>query len=549
MLNLNASIRYALVGVALSSAFAGRQANAQFTTVINVPPDVAPSLIGADTQLNLFEGGSISSLHIGIPTGDNVEVNVHGGSVGDFITASSGSLVNILGGAVGNNFDAQAGSELVVTGGTTGDSFNVSGVANISGGMFGDRFLARTNSLVTIAGGSFGDLFKASIGSVVNVSGGSFGERFTGFGAMKFSGSDFRLDGEPIAGLLLPGDSLPFDLPQNSVLSATLSDGTPFAICDLDGDSTVFGAMTLEVVRLSPPTTLDITTPGDLVPLGIRVGQTLTVDDGGSVNDNFNAGLDSKLIVNGGHVGDNLEVAGGQVTITGGSVGDYFDAFPGSRIDILGGSIGHAFQAIGSVVNVSGGNFNGYIEAWNGSNLNISDGTFGDYFWVWDDSLANISGGVFEDHFNAQTGSEVKISGGELNGDIAVQSGSKVMLSGGIMSGHFMASDGSEVNLQVTELKLNGDLIELFPGETIVIADRGGTLLEATLANGSFLDFQLNDSFDAEQDFFGSGAILTATLVPEPSAVMLLLFAAGFALNGWSIRTRVRRSCSARRAI
>jgi hypothetical protein len=74
---------------------------AQFDTIINVPPDRPPGEIESNTQLNLFDGGSITRLDAG-PSGNgtNIEVNVFGGT-GFVIWAYRGSRLDISGGVIG----------------------------------------------------------------------------------------------------------------------------------------------------------------------------------------------------------------------------------------------------------------------------------------------------------------------------------------------------------------------------------------------------------------------------------------------------------------
>jgi hypothetical protein len=94
---------------------------AQFTTIINVPPDIAPNSIGQNTQLNLFDGGSIGdNFNAGASDGTstNVEVNIAGGTVSTGLDAWGGSTVNISGGRVLSDFKAQFGSTVNFTGGT-----------------------------------------------------------------------------------------------------------------------------------------------------------------------------------------------------------------------------------------------------------------------------------------------------------------------------------------------------------------------------------------------------------------------------------------------
>ena len=162
-----------------------------------------------------------------------------------------------------------------------------------------------------------------------------------------------------IGGLETVGNMLAFNLPDGSVLSGTLANGTPFAFASLDSDSIDDGTLTLTAATLAPVGPAVITLPSDPAPLGIRTGQTLVVDHGGILGDNFNAGWGSVVEVNaGGQVGNNLEAVGAQVTISGGSVGSSFDANSGSVVNISGGSVGADFDAYsGSEVNLFGTEF------------------------------------------------------------------------------------------------------------------------------------------------------------------------------------------------
>jgi hypothetical protein len=197
----------------------------QFATVINVPPDIAPSSIGSNTQLNLFDGGSISTFFdAGTPGGDstNIEVNIVGGSVGDFFDANRGSTVNVSGGSVATAFDANSGSTVNISGGTIGGGFdaNPGSTVNISGGAIGDQFSAASDSTITISGGSFVGRFNAFAASNVNV-----------------TGTEFFLDGVEITGLIA---GQPRTVTERGVtLSGLLANIMPFSF-DLNG-APVFG--------------------------------------------------------------------------------------------------------------------------------------------------------------------------------------------------------------------------------------------------------------------------------------------------------------------
>jgi len=166
-------------------------ARAQFTTVINVPPNIGNGIsIGSDTQLNMTSGSIGSFFDAGNPDGSsiNIEVNISGGTVGNVFDAWSGSIVNIVGGSVGSGFGANMGSTV-----------------NISGGTVGSGFTAESGSVVNILGGVLGNGFETLSGSVVRI-----------------QGNEFRIDGVPLSGLDTIGSTLAVDIPANTVFSGVL---------------------------------------------------------------------------------------------------------------------------------------------------------------------------------------------------------------------------------------------------------------------------------------------------------------------------------------
>ncbi len=222
-------------------------AHAQFTTVINVPPDTPPSIIGSDTQLNIRDGGELNTpLQLGAEDGSstNIEVNVTGGffqpsefnAFGGTINLSNGSLagtinvfqnttlnmtggrlrhgfspgaastVNISNGIIGDDFFADNGSNVMISGGTFGEEFTAGPGSNvhISGGTFDDEIAARDGSILTITGGNLGDDLLADFGSIVNVTGGVFGTEFTAAGTaiVNISGGTFGDIFEPRGGTI-----------------------------------------------------------------------------------------------------------------------------------------------------------------------------------------------------------------------------------------------------------------------------------------------------------------------------------------------------------
>ena len=158
---------------------------------------------------------------------------------------------------------------------------------------------------------------------IANISGGVVHNLYVNDnGKVNISGGDFRLNGVPINGLGTIGNSVVQNVPQRSVLSGVLTDGTPFIYYNEFYDPFNNGALKLTASAIPSVGPLNVTLPGGAVPKGLRAGQTLTVNNGGTVGDYFTASLSSTLNVNGGHIGDNMNAAGSHITVTSGSIGN-----------------------------------------------------------------------------------------------------------------------------------------------------------------------------------------------------------------------------------
>ena len=359
---------------------------------------------------------------------------------------SGQTLIVEDGGVLADHFNAGRHSTVIINGGQVRRNFEaVDAQITISGGTVGDSFDAFHGSVVNITGGTVGDDFAAHIGSDVNLSGGTVGDRFSqssvySLREVNIHGGEYRLNGVPIAGLETIGSIETFILPGAwSVLSGTLADGTPFAFSLHDYDGREFTLNTVVLPPIGPPV---IMLPTDTAPLGIGNGQTLIVEDGGTLGEHFNAGWGSTVMISGGQVLTNFEAVGAQVTISGGSI-DSFDAYYGSEVDITGGAF-YDLDGAGT-----GGNF----EAFDGSVVNINGGTIGIHLFANSGSEVNISGGSVG-RMNTFAGSDVIISGGSV-GDITAHGDifggtnvGVVNISGGtIGQGGLTAMNSSEVNI------------------------------------------------------------------------------------------------------
>lgn len=325
-------------------------ARSQFTTIINVPPNTIgqDTTFGAGTQVNIFEGAAING-SIYVVGG---ELNLYGATI-NYIGVEDAGVVNTLGGAISFAIIRDAG------------------VLNMSNGLFESLRVLR-GGVVNMSGGAFEPPFgtlQLDTGAVLNLSGGTFSNGFTG-GTVNVFGGEYRLDGVPISGLDTIGSKSMLHVPDGSVLTGTLKDGTPISFPT--------GTLNLEVVALPDAMLREIFASTDPVPTGVRNGQTLIVDNGGAVGDHFRAGWGSAVRVEaGGRMGRDFDALSNSiVNISGGAVGDYFFAAAGSEITITGGMICHGFVAsYGSAVNVRGGSIG--REFTSGAQLHISGGSIG----------------------------------------------------------------------------------------------------------------------------------------------------------------------------
>ena len=514
-------------------------ANGQFETVINVPPDVVPSALESDTQLNLFFGGGLPELFRAGPvdnTGANIEVNVLGGEIGDKFNAYNGSTINLETGRIGNDFHALSGSVVSIQGGVVGEHFDVAGgnvtisdgvvgdfarvfqggrltidggelgdgvdvfngsELNVAGGSVGFRLTAQAFSTVHLSGGYIAANFDARNGSNVRISGGTVGPRFFARGgsqveisggfiegrfravpdsSVRILGGEFYLDNTLIAGLENLGDSAMVDLPTDSILSGILADGTHFAFSTHNNDSISDGVLTLEVAEELPPIDLStIVASTDPVPIGIRRGQTLLVDDGAMVRDGIQAGPGAVVRVeSGGQMGGDLRAVGADVMVLGGQIGPFFKAL-GSTVNITGGEIDNAFRSENSEVSIHGGHVGNSFAAI--------------------ESTVRISAGSIGAFFNASAGSSVTISGGQIGPWFGALDGSRVIFRGGGIDRGFRALDGSQVTIVGGEFRLDGVPVDLVtPGDRTLVDVPIGVSMSGVLADGTPFVFTYEDS-------------------------------------------------------
>ncbi|MEM9660469.1 MAG: hypothetical protein AAF961_19060, partial [Planctomycetota bacterium] len=290
---------------------------------------------------------------------------------------------------------------------------------------------------------------------------------------MDLLGGDFRLNGVPVAGLESVGDSVPLDIPDGSTFSGTLADGTPFAIYnakaipDFIADVVDDGALTLTAADTPTIDTETIMLPGDSVPRGIRNGQTLILEDGGQLGDNFTAIEGSAVHIRGGFVGERLQAAGAEVTVSGGEVGRLLDVMHGSSLTLTGGGVVGVRTFEGGRLSISDGEIN-VVELMSGGVVDITGGEVGTLMTLvmaengvppLERATINISGGVLGARGLDFTGATVNISGGTVGGAIPIGEGT-LSISGGTIGGIIAGSFRTEPTAETTPVvNFSGGLV------------------------------------------------------------------------------------------
>jgi|GEM_PF-5029400 len=258
-----------------------------------------------------------------------------------------------------------------------------------------------------------------------------------------------------------------------------------------------------------------IVLPDDQTSISGSIGSDtqLNVAAGGTVASSFNVGPSNGS-------GFNIEM-----NLVGGSVGSQVTSYAGSTVNVLSGFIGNGFDAFSGVVNMSGGTFGDDFDISASSVLNLSGGDIGVNFDALSGSTVNMTGGSIGDSIDVFA-STFNLHGGEIGEEFDVNNGALVNIFGGDVGDQFDVFSGGEVHIFATQASIDGIALSLNVGESIVVTQRGGALLESTLEDGAFLDFQLNDSFSGTLDSFGPGSTVRVTLVPEPSTASIFALVA-----------------------
>ena len=130
---------------AMLAAFFTLPCDAQFSSVINLPPDTVASstIIGSDTQVNFYAGGSMgSNVNFGHwdGTSSNIEFNVFGGSLSSY-SLNGDTTANIGGSSTSST--AWVGDNAIL---------------NLTAGVIRDLNVTEGSPTINISGGTVEDL-------------------------------------------------------------------------------------------------------------------------------------------------------------------------------------------------------------------------------------------------------------------------------------------------------------------------------------------------------------------------------------------------------
>jgi hypothetical protein len=477
--------------------------------VINVATQSLLPFVGDGQTTVVNEGGSLRE-HFRAGPGSRVEVNgghvgldfhaigaevvLNSGSISHDFHAYEGTVVTINGGGMNDSRifrDAVlnvAGGEYVgallpgatmnVTGGTVIRTYGQQGsIANIHGGQINDF---STEGHVNVTGGNF-EQFNVQQGTA-NVSGGVFGDSFDIRidAELTLNASEFRLNGALIANLDDVGDTRLLTLGPQDVLSGVFADGTPMIFSGMEGRIE-------EPIRLTrsasyTPGPAKIIVPTDPAPAGIHSGQTLILNDGGTLPANFSVVHGAAAQIQGGTVGHNFEVIGATVDMTGGTLRT-IQGFQDSVINIGGDANWSGMDLYrGAVANISGGVNNGlnFFRAHAGSTLNISGGDHRGVFHA-ENAVVNVSGGVIDVYQQTSVATDHSVvtqTGGRLD-DLALYDGSTLTATGGSI-GWLEVGNAARADLdggRIGRLQANpGSVVEADSGSISEIDNLGGTV-------------------------------------------------------------------------
>ncbi|MCO6045642.1 PEP-CTERM sorting domain-containing protein [Aeoliella sp. ICT_H6.2] len=498
------------------------------------PSYSGPIAIGAAilciAGLPLAAAGEVIDVYGRLPNyfeaSDDTVVNMYDGSDAYWFDFNESSHLNLYGGwARGENSLTDYSSALILGGGAEKLRALDDSTVLMHGGFLGSLQLY-ANASATMTGGGIGDrrggayegVLRMSGQSRMTVSGGSLGRVYASENAaLKLVGGEFRLNGQPVAGLDVPGATQRLHTDgEDFSLSGVLEDGSAFLLHSTDWDYIGDGVVTLEAAEIPPVNAAEIHLPGSDPPDSLREGQSLTIGSGGELGDNFTALWGSKLrLLDGGLLGSHSEFIGSEVEVTGGALGFNLQAFDGTTVSISGGTISgdllasddvkvavsggviyHSIQVLeGSTLTFTGGDLRSYARVYHGSELQLQGGSIGSNTRIAYDSLAKLTGGSIGDHASVYDSSQIIMSGGTIGDRLYVGNGGTLEMHGGSIGDFASAGSGSVVNVHGGTI---GDSFTIGTPPSQRIVAGGPSVQELGIAGTTATPIALVNIFDGQ---------------------------------------------------
>jgi|GEM_PF-3102660 len=338
---------------------------------------------------------------------------------------------------------------------------------------------------------------------------------------------EFLLNGSPV-------ESFP-DWPGFAdVISGVFENGRVFIVAPITNDITPGG--TVQTVPVSvPPADLTprVITSAEETSLGLRPGQSLTLDAEEASLPNGFALTGAELVVRRGSIGDSLEavhsdvtILGGQVgsdavlhrgvnlTVDGGTLGDGAALYNGAALTIHSGSVGaDAVLRAGSSLAMHDGALAGGFQCYDDGSVLVTGGTVGAPFGIFDDTIATVRGGTFEGSVTTWRRSTLTVTGGDLGPAFRVAYDGHAIIAGGSFGPGLRHDVTGTLELQGVAFEIDGVPIDsLAPNTPHPVTQRGVTL-SGRLADGSTFDLPLDANALSDEYYVHPDADLLVTLV------------------------------------
>jgi hypothetical protein len=388
----------------------------------------------------------------------------------------------------------ESGGRAEVSGSSAAFEVRSNAEVSITGGSH--MVTVRDSALVTATTGFNG--YIVDPGADVQIFGGAFRQRNTlgaGYGAT-LVGDDFTIGGVPVSGLVAPGDKMTIDLPAGVEVRGVLSDGTPFLLSPVRNDN--LQSLTLELAPLTAPPVgsplLASQTPG---LVGLRSGQSIEVDAGGSLRSNFRSADQTSVVVKtSGFVNSGYESYGGNLVVTGGELKGTAYLY-GGQFEMNAGKAATVNYHSGVGATLSAGvieNFQAIASPWTQTGGTVT-------------TLKTLDS------------PSVSIGGGSVA--MLEARASNVVVDGGVVTSSLSIDADSTLSWGGAEFWLNGAPVDLLgaPGDTVTIPyDSSLDVLSGVQADGTPFIFDKGGQMSVQ----APAITLTRRSVAPPTATNLV---------------------------